>query len=48
MAWIVKLPPTSSPKPAGRCAIETEPPSAPADIYPTKAEALSVERMIER
>jgi hypothetical protein len=48
MAWIVKLPPTSSPKPAGRCAIEKESPSAPADISPTKGEALSVKRAVER
>jgi len=49
MAWIVKLPPIpATPRPAGTCAIETEPPSAPADIYPTKAEALSVKRAVER
>jgi hypothetical protein len=48
MAWIVKLSPPPPPKPAGRCAIEREPPSSPAHIYPTKAEALSVKRAVER
>jgi hypothetical protein len=33
---------------AGRRALEGEPPGAPADIYLTKAEALSVKRTVER
>jgi Phage integrase SAM-like domain len=49
MAWIVKLPPTpATPKPAGRSATATAPPSAPPAIYPTKAEALSVKRALEQ
>jgi hypothetical protein len=49
MAWIVRLPPTPATlKPADRCAIEREPPSAPAGISPTKAEAVSVKCAVQR
>ncbi len=49
MAWIVKLHPhRATPNPAGRSAIGTVPPSAPPASPPTKSEACSVKRALER
>ncbi len=48
MARIVNLPPPCHRQTRWQMRYREETPSTPADIYPTKAEALSVKHAVER